>query len=129
MTNKDIIDIRLSQKASNVANRFKEEFFFPDAISAARFGFAYMLEKATEEDIYVWLMKSDKKRDDRFDSNGNNYAGATIDQGGKMTDILKSKFPDCDTPHQYIRLLMDAGLCELGEKILSIEDFVSFLND
>ena len=47
----------------------------------------------------------------------------------KMTDILKSKFPDCDTPHQYIRLLMDAGLCELGEKILSIEDFVSFLND
>lgn len=62
MTNKDIIDIRLSQKASNVANRFKEEFFFPDAISAARFGFAYMLEKATEEDIYVWLMKSDKKR-------------------------------------------------------------------
>jgi len=124
---KDIIDIRLSDKASKVANRFVNEFNFSTAIAVAKLGFAYMIQKTSETEILGWLMLSEKKRDDRFDSNGNNYAGASIDQGGRMSKLVIAKFPDCDTPHQYIRILMDAGLCELGEKISTYEDLVSFI--
>lgn len=126
---KDIVDIRLSKKASDVANRFVEEFHFPTAIVVAKFGFAYMLRKATEEEIFGWFMMSEKKRDERFDTTGNNYAGASIDQGGRMSKLILFKFPECDTPHQYIRLLMDAGLCELGNQISSFDDLLKFLKE
>lgn len=125
--NKDIVDIRLSKRASDIANRFREILFFPDAISVAKLGFAYKLTKTSETEILGFLMLSERKKDDRFDSNGNNYAGASIDQGGRMSKVITTKFPDCDIPHQYIRLLMDAGLCELGEKISSLDDFKIFL--
>lgn len=126
---KDIVDIRLSKKASDVANRFVNELHFPTAIAAAKFGFAYMLRKSKEEEILGWFMLSDKKRDDRFDTSGYNYAGASIDQGGRMAKLIQFKFPDCDTPYLYIRLLMDAGLCELGDEISSFEDLLTFLKN
>ena len=124
---KDIVDIRLSKRASDIANNFRDKLFFPDAISVAKLGFAYMLTKTTETEILGFLMLSERKKDDRFDINGNNYAGAAIDQGGRMSKVITTKFPDCDIPHQYIRLLMDAGLCELGDMISSLDDFRDFL--
>lgn len=124
---KDIVDIRLSKKASDIASRFMADFFFPTAISVAKLGFAYMLQKTSEAEILGWLAMSERKRDDRFESNGNNYAAASIDVGGRMSNLILSKFPDCDTPYQYIRLLMDAGLCELGDKISTHDDLKAFI--
>lgn len=124
---KDIVDIRLSKKASDVASRFMADFFFPTAISVAKLGFAYMLQKTSEAEILGWLTLSERKRDDRFESNGNNYAAASIDVGGRMSKLILSKFPDCDTPYQYIRLLMDAGLCELGDKISTLDNLRLFM--
>lgn len=125
--NNDIVDIRLSTKASEVANRFKETFFFSDAISVAKLGFAYMLQQSEEKDLLYWLKLSDRKKDDRFETNGLNYAGASIDKGGKMVSLIKAKYPECETPYLYIRLLMDAGLCELGEKISTLDEMLSFV--
>ncbi len=124
---KDIIDIRLSTKASEVANRFKDNFFFSDAISVAKLGFAYMIQTAEEKDLLYWQTLSDRKKDERFETNGYNYGGASIDKGGKMVSLIKAKFPECETPYLYIRLLMDVGLCELGKKVSTLDELLSFV--
>lgn len=124
----ETVDIRLSSKASNIAARFAEELHFKNAISAAKFAFAYKLRTTAEENIFGWYVLSEKKSDPRFDTTGNNYGGRVVDGDGRMTALLKMKFPSCEAPHQYIRLLMDAGLCELGDMISSKEDFLKFLN-
>lgn len=125
---KDTKDIRLSQKASDVANTFKERYFFPDAISVAKLAFAYKLLSTTEEQIIGWCVLGNKK-DDCFDTNGNNYSAGNIDGIEAMREAVKARFPNFDAPHTYIRLLMDQGLVELGEKIHSLEDLAEFLKE
>lgn len=116
-----VVNIRLSELASNTAERLKSMGYFDTAIDAARFSLGYSLNNYFQEfdpESYV-----------PTDSNGSNYNVGSVDSDGKLARIIGALYPECSSPYSYIRMLMIYGLTKINEKLESgsINEFSDLL--
>ena len=116
----DSSDIRLSLRASQIADRFKQDGWFDNASEAAVFAAAYILHTQFESfDPQTYVIK---------DSNGSNYAYTSFDKDGTWEKLLRALY-NTEKPRSCLRSLMIYGLEYIGEKIdesgkLSIVDLI-----
>ncbi|MCF2663191.1 hypothetical protein JQM66_01270 [Oscillibacter valericigenes] len=116
----DSTDIRLSARASQVAERFKTEGWFDSANEAAIFAAAYILNTQFDSfDPLAYVVP---------DSNGSNYAYTSFDKDGTW-DILLRTLYHTDMPRTCLRSLMVYGLEYIGNQIdesgkLSLVDYL-----
>ncbi len=107
----DIKNLRLSLHASDIANEIKDICCFEDAVTVAKFAFAYAVKNYPEE-----LTESNfEKWDNVYDAAGNNYNIGTIDGDKFLYKLIKQLYPDTTTPYRYIRVIMCFGLNKLGD--------------
>ena len=104
----DIVNIRLSAKASDVASRIEESRFFEDKISIAKFAMAYAIKNYFDE---IDPVEIDKSRD----ATGLNYNVGSIDGDKFISKMIESLYPDTKSPYKITRALMIFGLEKLGE--------------
>lgn len=104
----DIINLRLSGKASEIAEQIEESKFFDDKISIAKFAMAYAIKYHFDE---IDPAEIDATRD----SSGLNYNVGSIDGDKFISKLIESLYPDAKTPYKITRALMVFGLEKLGE--------------
>ena len=105
----DLVNLRLSKEANDVAERLVATGKFENVITAAKFALAYALKNFFDEiDPENYVVS---------DSGGNNYNIGTVDKDGTLSALLKAVYPDTSTPYIYARALMIFGLQKIGEKI------------
>ncbi len=104
----DIINLRLSAKASDIAERIEESHFFDDKISVAKFAMAYAIKNYFDEIDPVEI-------DNARDATGLNYNVGSIDGDKFIAKLIESLYPDTKTPYKITRALMIFGLEKLGE--------------
>jgi len=105
----DIVNIRLSKEANEIADQFVATGKFENVITVAKFALAYALKNHFEE--------FDPATFNVPDSGGNNYNVGSADNDGKLADLLRALYPETKTPYIYARSLMVFGLMKLGERI------------
>lgn len=104
----DIINLRLSAKASDIASQIEESKFFDDKISIAKFAMAYAIKNYFDEvDPY--------EIDSTRDATGLNYNVGSIDGDKFISKLIESLYPETKTPYKITRALMIFGLEKLGE--------------
>lgn len=105
----DLVNIRLSKDANDIAEALVATGKFENVITAAKFALAYALNNHFDEfnpaDYVV------------PDSGGNNYNIGTVDRDGQLALLLRAIYPETDTPYVYARALMIFGLLKIGELI------------
>ena len=104
----DIVNIRLSAKASDIAERIEESKYFEDKISIAKFAMAYAIKNYFDE---IDPVEIDASRD----STGLNYNVGSIDGDKFISKLIESLYPGTKTPYKITRALMVFGLEKLGE--------------
>lgn len=105
----DLVNIRLSKEANNIAESLVETGKFENVITAAKFALAYALKNHFEEfDPGSYVVS---------DSDGNNYNIGTVDKDGRLSQLLRAIYPGIETPYIYARALMVYGLLKIGELI------------
>jgi len=105
----DMVNIRLSKDANDVAERLVATGKFENVVTAAKFALAYALKNHFDEfDPATFSVP---------DSAGNNYNVGTVDNDGKVASLLRAIYPDTETPYIYARSLMVFGLIKIGERI------------
>ena len=105
----DLVNIRLSKGANEVADQLVATGYFDYTTTAAKFALAYALKNHFDEinpETYPIP-----------DSEGNNYNIGSIDSDGQLATLLRALYPDTTTPYLYARALMVFGLTKLGERI------------
>ena len=107
MMAEDIINLRLSGKASEIAAQIEESQFFDDKISIAKFAMAYAIKNYFDE---IDPIAIDASRD----SSGLNYNVGYIDGDKFISKLIESLYPDTKTPYKITRALMIFGLEKLG---------------
>lgn len=107
MMAEDIINLRLSGKASEIAAQIEESQFFDDKISIAKFAMAYAIKYYFDE---IDPIEIDASRD----SSGFNYNVGSIDGDKFISKLIESLYPDTKTPYKITRALMIFGLEKLG---------------
>ncbi|OPX85435.1 MAG: hypothetical protein A4E53_03429 [Pelotomaculum sp. PtaB.Bin104] len=117
----DLVNIRLSRGANEVADKLVATGYFDYATTAAKFALAYALKNHFDE--------IDPETYSIPDSEGNNYNIGSIDSDGQLATLLRSLYPGTTTPYLYARALMVFGLTKLGERIESegLQSISSFL--
>ncbi len=106
----DIINLRLSGRASEIAEQIEESGFFDDKISIAKFAMAYAIKNYYDE---IDPMEIDATRD----TTGFNYNVGSIDSDKFISRLIESLYPDSKSPYKITRALMIYGLEKLGEKL------------
>ena len=109
MTTNDLVNIRLSKEASEIAESLKTTGKFDDAVTAAKFALAYAI-KYHFDDVNPATYAVP-------DSGGSNYNIGSIDSDGQLAVLLRAIYPETTTPYLYARALMVFGLVKLGERI------------
>ena len=105
----DMVNIRLSKEANEIAERLVETGKFENVITAAKFALAFALKNHFEEfDPITYTVP---------DSGGNNYNVGTVDSDGQLAALLRAIYPDTTTPYMYARSLMVFGLTKIGKRI------------
>lgn len=104
----DIVNIRLSAKASNVATSIEEEHLFEDKIGIVKFAMAYAIKCYFDQ---VDPLEIDASRD----SHGINYNVGSIDNDKFIAKMIESFYPETKTPYKIARGWMVFGLEKLGE--------------
>lgn len=104
----DIINIRLSAKASEIAEKIEESGFFEDKISIAKFAMAYAIKNYFDEIDPATI-------DESRDSTGLNYNVGSVDGDKFISKLIEALYPETKTPYKYTRALMIFGLEKLGE--------------
>jgi hypothetical protein len=104
----DLINLRLSKKASEIADRIYESHFFDDRMSIAKFAMAYAIKNHFDE---IDPIEIDINRD----AAGLNYNVGSIDGDKFISKLIESLYPDIKTPYKITRALMIYGLEKLGE--------------
>lgn len=105
----DMVNIRLSKEANEVAERLVATGKFENVITAAKFALAYALKNHFDEfDPMIFSAP---------DSAGSNYNVGTVDNDGKLAALLRAIYPDTETPYSYARSLMIFGLMKIRERI------------
>lgn len=102
----------LSRHAAAVADQMKESGIFPDAIVAAKFGMAYAIKYYWDE---IGSSEELKRLDQTYDAQGNHYNVGTVDPDDFISQIIRSLYPDSDSPYPLARALMCFGLNQLGD--------------
>jgi hypothetical protein len=105
----DLVNIRLSKKANEVADQLVATGCFEYAATAAKFALAYALKNHFNE--------IDPETYPIPDSEGSNYNVGSIDNDGQLAALLRALYPNMNTPYLYARALMVFGLTKLGERI------------
>lgn len=104
----DIVNIRLSSKATDIAERIEESGFFENKITIAKFALAYAIKNYFDEiDPY----EIDASRD----AHGSNYNVGSIDGDKFISRLIEVLYPETKTPYKITRALMIFGLEKLGE--------------
>lgn len=103
----DIVNIRLSSKASEIAARIEESNFFEDKISIAKFAMAYAIKNYFNEIDPIEI-------DNNRDAAGLNYNVGSIDGDKFISKLIESLYPDTRTPYKITRALIIFGLEKLG---------------
>ena len=104
----DIVNIRLSLKASDIASRIEESKYFEDKISIAKFAMAYAIKNHFDE---IDPIEIDSSRD----STGLNYNVGSVDGDKFISKMIEALYPETKTPYKITRALMIFGLEKLGE--------------
>jgi len=113
-------EFRLSQRASEVAERFVNEGWFKHASEAALFAASYVLRSQFDSfDPATYIVS---------DNNGSNYNISTFDNDGTWSNLLTCLYKT-DSPRLYLRNIIVYGLELCGTIIdeagvLRIGDFV-----
>ena len=105
----DIVNIRLSKDANDIAERLVATGKFENVVTAAKFALAYALKNYFDE--------CDPSTYSIPDSSGSNYNVGSFDNDGKLAALLRAIYPNSDTPYIYARALMVYGLMKIGESI------------
>ena len=120
----DIVNIRLSKDANDIAERLVATGKFENVVTAAKFALAYALKNHFDE--------CDPSTYSIPDSSGSNYNVGSFDNDhlhiqdisqnaynhdGKLAALLRAIYPNSDTPYIYARALMVYGLMKIGERI------------
>lgn len=105
----DIVNIRLSRDANDIAERLVSTGKFEDVVTAAKFALSYVLKNFFDE--------FDPASYSISDSAGNNYNIGSVDNDGKLAALLRAIYPETETPYIYARALMVFGLMKIGERI------------
>lgn len=93
----DIVNIRLSKDANDIAERLVETGKFENVVTAAKFALAYALKNHFAEfDPSTYSIP---------DKDGSNYNVGSFDNDGKLAALLRAIYPDSDTPYIYMRVL------------------------
>ena len=104
----DLKNVRLSGRATDIAERIFESGFFEDRVSVGKFALAYAIKNHFDE-------IDPEAFDSIYDSTGLNYNIGTIDDDKFLSQIMLSLYPETTTPYRYARVLMIYGLEKLGE--------------
>lgn len=105
----DIVNIRLSKDANDVAERLVSTGKFENVVTAAKFALSYALKNHFDDfDPATYTVS---------DSTGSNYNVGSVDNDGKLAALLRAIYPETETPYIYARALMVFGLMKLGERI------------
>lgn len=107
----DMQDIALSLKAKNVASQFVNDGYFQYIYQAAVFAAAYVIR--TEYDSF------NPGTYTPFDTMGSNFTYQTVDPNSELEKLIINLYVT-DTPHIYLRNLMDYGLEKIGDRIEKI---------
>ncbi|PCL91880.1 hypothetical protein [Paenibacillus lautus] len=105
----DLVNIRLSLYANEVAEKLVAAGYFDYSTTAAKFALAYALKNHFDE--------IDPSNYDIPDTGGSNYNFGSFDSDGQLAVLLKALYPNCTTPYVYARALMVFGLTKLGKRI------------
>ncbi|MEK4362055.1 hypothetical protein MKX68_06005 [Paenibacillus sp. FSL M8-0212] len=105
----DLVNIRLSLYANQVAERLVGTGYFDFTTTAAKFALAYALKNHFNE---IKPMEYEIS-----DTGGSNYNVGSFDSDGQLALLLKSLYPETTTPYLYARALMVFGLTKLGKRI------------
>ena len=105
----DLVNIRLSKGANEVADRLVATGYFDYATTAAKFALAYALKNHFDE--------INPETYSIPDSEGNNYNVGSIDSDGQLAALIRVLYPNTTTPYLYVRAFIVFGLTKLGERI------------
>lgn len=105
----DLVNIRLSRYANEVAEQLVASEHFDHISTVAKFALAYALKNHFNE--------IDPATYQVTDAGGSNYNIGTFDHDGQLALLLKTLYPETNTPYIYARALMIFGLTKLGERI------------
>ncbi len=106
----DYTNLRLSWKASQIADKILESNLFEDKATLCKFAFAYAI-KYHKNDIDADFIN------EHTDSNGTNYSIGTLDGDKYLSQFIQALNPEIKTPYRYIRAVMVFGLEKLGERL------------
>lgn len=105
----DLINIRLSRYANEVAEKLVDTGFFDYTSTVAKFALAYALKNHFDE--------IDPSSFVPPDTGGSNYNIGSFDNDGQLAILLKAIYPETTTPYVYARALMIYGLTKIGERL------------
>lgn len=105
----DFTNIRLSGKASLIADRILDSKLFEDKATLCKFAFAYAIKYHAGE------IDADAINE-QTDSNGTNYSIGTLDGDKFLAQFVQAFNPDVIAPYRFIRAVMVYGLEKLGER-------------
>lgn len=105
----DIVNMRLSRRATETADLLVNTGKFADKITAAKFALGYAIKN-----YYDSFNPGDYNVED---NEGANYNIGTVDADGKLVELIRALYPNTETPFIYIRALMVYGLSKIQEKI------------
>lgn len=106
----DFTNVRLSIKATEVADRLFDTGFFEDRVTIVKLGFAYAVAQ-------YYGKFSPVEVDAQEDSGGINYNVGSLDNDKSMAELARILYPEQQsTPYRTIRGLVCYGLEKLGER-------------
>jgi len=106
----DLINIRMSLKASEIAKEMVEKYGFRDAMAFFQFAMSYALSNHLKDINFEQL-------DNEYDSIGSNYNVGSIKKANLIITALDHIIPDCTTPYRYIRVLMIYGTYKIKDRL------------
>lgn len=112
----DLINIKLSLRASGIAKDMVEKYGFRDAMTFFQFAMSYALSNHLKEINFEQL-------DSDYDSMGSNYNVGSIKKANLIITTLDHIIPNCETPYRFIRVLMIYGTYKIQERLDAGEKF------
>ena len=104
----DLTNIKLSGRATSIADAIYEKGFFEDRVTIAKLGFAYAISKHYRKfDVDEY--------DKQLDSDGSNYNVGSLDGDKSISELIQILYPETQTPYRYARAIICFGLDKLGE--------------
>lgn len=104
----DLTNIKLSGRATEIADTIYQKGYFDDRVTIAKLGLAYAISR--------YYKKFDlEEYDKNLDMGGLNYNVGSLDGDKSISEIISILYPDTQTPYRYARAIMCFGLEKLGE--------------